>query len=526
MLRKVNALIKYEIINLKRGILIWIILVLYIFGIQQSISSMLYANAGFVSVFGFIKGSWLSLNFIMIPLMLIGIKVGKSNNDIIKVMDIGPMEIILSKLGTMAIISGVILLINIALLAILAIICRVSFTYFIYQGIGYILNTVVFLMLSSLLSLTIGQVIAKYFGSVIAVIITVMLFIILSNFYKISNSVIPLIDIRQFPNSFDVISYDKGYVYHNVFWLIISFLCIQILYLDEYIKLKKIKAIMLNLGSIILGVVIVIWIGRVINLTLPDYYNICSRADASASISKNVTFFSKDNCGYYIYKYDMNLNIDKNFQNDCKMKIEINKKNINYLEFGLYKKLNVSKVILEGSKVDFRRTNNSVIVKLPAKYKNFKLINMQVVYKGEINTSWIQGNELFYVRDNGMLLADVFEWYPKLNDSKTKEYSINVRYKGNKKIYSNLNEGNGNVFKGKEREIFLMYGNIKERKYKGRQFIGNEEYIYNDKQCDNLLDQMREQKYEEVSKLVFAPLMPGITKMDKPYEKAFFWAIY
>ncbi|MBU3173528.1 hypothetical protein [Clostridium estertheticum] len=109
-MRKINALIKYEIINLKRGKLIWVIAALYAFGIQQTISSMNSGDGIFLSVVGVIKVSWLPLNLIMVPILILCMKIGQSHNDIFEIIDISHRKIMLSKLLTLSIIEGFVLI--------------------------------------------------------------------------------------------------------------------------------------------------------------------------------------------------------------------------------------------------------------------------------------------------------------------------------------------------------------------------------------------------------------------------------
>ena len=86
-LKKISALIKYEVIDIFRGKLIWIIFFLYLFGVIQVISSMKMGGYSFFTLVGLIKVSWLPLNFIMIPVMLLSMKIGESENEIFKILD-------------------------------------------------------------------------------------------------------------------------------------------------------------------------------------------------------------------------------------------------------------------------------------------------------------------------------------------------------------------------------------------------------------------------------------------------------
>ncbi|MBX4259439.1 ABC transporter permease [Clostridium estertheticum] len=528
-MRKINALIKYEIINLKRGKLIWVIAALYAFGIQQTISSMNSGDGIFLSVVGVIKVSWLPLNLIMVPILLLCMKIGQSHNDIFEIIDISHRKIMLSKILTLSIIEGFVLILNIIILVVFGVICKVSIGYFLYQSVGYIINTIVFLMVCTCVGLFIGQTISKYLGEVIGFIFVILVFLILCNFYKTSNIIVPLINIRIIPGVFDVISYDKSYLYHNILWLMISFGLLILPYDYKYRKKENRKNTLFQMGVLALSIILCIYLGRSIYLMRPSYYNITSRNEdilAKYSDNKDGTFFGEKKCGYYIDKYNMNLDITNKLKNDCEMEIKINKSGVNSLELGLYEKLDIAKIEVRGKEMKFKRTNHSFIVTLPRKYTNNEIINMKVSYEGEINTSWVQGQKSFYVRNNSFFLADVFEWYPKLNDDTDKEYNINIKYAGKNKIYSNLNEkskSNQYEFQGKDRDVVLISGNISDRTYKGYLFIGNEEYINNNNKCNDLIDFLKT-KNNPINRILLSPFIPQ-NKMDKPYEKMFLYSV-
>lgn len=115
-------------------------------------------------------------------------------------------------------------------------------------------------------------------------------------------------------------------------------------------------------------------------------------------------------------------------------------------------------------------------------------------------------------------MGDVFEWYPKLNDTHIKEYLINFRLKNNNKIYSNLDEVNSNQslrFQGKDNEIIFVSGNISKRKYKGTIFIGNEEIINNNLLCDEALSNAN-----GIKKIIYVPEIAGGGKTTKGYINA------
>lgn len=524
---KIKALAKYEIVNLKRGILVWIIPILYAIGVQQAISSMHFGGNWRLMLVGFIKVSWLPLNFIMIPLLLISMKIGKSENDIFNAIDISPKEKMLGKIASVSIINGIVFAANITLFIILGMICKVPAQYFLYQGIGYIINSIIFLIVCSSLGMLIGQTVCKHVGDVLPYIIVVILFIFLCNFYKVSNDVVPLIYLRTFSFGFDVIEYSKSYLYNNLFWLSASFIFTIIAFMHSF--KKDISHRCLVLQKCLLLIVSFACVFSIIGIytVKPVYYNITNRIDTSYSNNSKTTYFGKEDCGYYVDKYNMNMDIDNGIKNNCTMEIKITGTNINSIELGLYEKLYISDLHIDGEKMNFTRTGHSFIVKLPREYNEGQIIKMNINYHGKINTTWVQGEELFFVRNNAMFLADVFEWYPKLNDSMIKQYNVEIKYNSKNKIYSNLNEtvkSGDYVLTGEDRELCLISGNIIQRKYKGYLLIGNEEYISSNSVSDELIGILNRRNLS-IKKIIESPFIPGMSKMDKDYQNVFLWTV-
>lgn len=528
VLTKINALVKYEMINLRRGKLVWIIAVLYIFGLQQVISNMFSYGNTFLSLRGLIENSWLPLNLIMIPLLLLNMNIGESENDIFKTLDMSSAKIFISKVVTSSIIGLAILFANVIVAVSISLLCKVSMSYFTALISGYIANTLIFLITISAIGLFAGQIVTKYLGEVFTCILLLITFIVLSNFYKTFNLILPLIGIRCITSSIDVIIYDKCYLYHNLFWILITAVLFMFTYYSTRNEGKSLKAYFFSIAVSMVLVSSCVYLGIVINEIKPDFYDIVSRKEVKDSnYSGDSTFFSDDNVGFTVDEYTMDINIDNGLENTCDMKLNITNDKISSLKLGLYKGLNISKVLVDGKPMEFKRTNNNFEAILERKYSKGESIEMQVVYSGMINTNWVQGRELFYVRNNGIFLADVFEWYPKLNDSIVKDYTVKIKYNFNNKIYSNIEEtisGDEYTFKGQDREIFLISSPlIKERTYGDHLIIGNEELVNNDKLCNDVIMDIANNNEEtkNIKKLIYTPLIPGISNMDQNYIKAY-----
>lgn len=513
-MRKVNALVRYELTNIKRGKLIWVIAILYAFGIEQCISLMFTYGNNALSLVQLIKSSWLPINFIMVPLMILAMIVGESDDEIFKVMDISHIEAMLSKLLTLAIIDGVILSANIIIAVVIALICKVSIGYFFYQMLGYVVNTIVSLVVCSLIGLFIGQVLVKKVGAVVSLAINIVIFIILCNFYKLYNVIVPLFNIRTYSGSFDVISYDKSYLYHNAFWLTISVILIITMYEISFGKVENKRSRMLRTGMIICSIFVCTYLGIGIYSLKPTFYEneAVQKVEMKGLDSKNKVSFSKSDSDYYIEKYKMNISIDNEFKNNCSMDLMINKDNTDSIKLGLYKGLKISNILVDEKQCSFDRKENSFVIKLPKQYSIGSKINIKLQYSGFINTTWVNGEELFFARSNAFFLAHAFEWYPKQSYEYLKDYEIELMHSGKNKVYSNLdNQSQSSKYKlsGRAKEIFIIYGHIEERKYKGYTFVGNEELINNDKSCDETIDYFNRNNIDGIEKVVYSPAVPG-----------------
>jgi len=506
ILKKIKALIRYEMIDLRRSPIVWVILILYAIGVQQDFSGIFFVVDKPLTLFSFIVYSWLPLNFIMIPVLLVNMNIGYNSNEIFNTMDISPSEIMLSKILTLILFDGIILLSNITIFVIVAILCKVSLGYMLHQFLGYFVNTIIFLIVCSALGLFFGRVISRYVGTVISSISTVILFLLLCNFYKTNNSVFPLIDLNVFAKSFDVIRYDNSYFYHNALWLVLAIIMVLLSF--------KFKNKLMHRSSLVALLVISVYLGGNIFLFKPTFYDITIRAKVQDgdNLAALKTYFSDKNVDYHVDKYKMDLKIGDNFENNCEMEILVSGNSVKSIELGLFEKLEIKSLEVDGEKLSFTRTNKSFKVNLPKEYKKGEIINLKVQYAGIINTVWWQGQASFHSTDNSIFLADVFEWYPKQNDEMDKKYDINIKYSGKNKIYSNLKQENKSgeyKLTGEDKEIFLVSNKMVERKYKTYLLVGNEENINNDKWCEQEINYYKTNNIEDKKTIIFALSVPG-----------------
>ncbi|CAM3021349.1 hypothetical protein HAHI6034_12160 [Hathewaya histolytica] len=97
-MKKVRALYRYEMINLVKSKIFWGYTGLFLFGLQQMYSALIGEGRFMGGVSSIINFSWLPINLIMLPLMIILYYVGKSRNEIIDTLDLSIRERLYSKL--------------------------------------------------------------------------------------------------------------------------------------------------------------------------------------------------------------------------------------------------------------------------------------------------------------------------------------------------------------------------------------------------------------------------------------------
>lgn len=97
-MKKVRALYRYEMINLVKSKIFWGYTGLFLFGLQQMYSALIGEGRFMGGVSSIVNFSWLPINLIMLPLMIILYYVGKSRNEIIDTLDLSIRERLYSKL--------------------------------------------------------------------------------------------------------------------------------------------------------------------------------------------------------------------------------------------------------------------------------------------------------------------------------------------------------------------------------------------------------------------------------------------
>lgn len=493
---KIIELIRYELIEIYRRRILLITGVLFLFGLQQ----VLWAgkaggnfNLGLVT---FLKSYWLPINLIYIPLLIIFLDIGSSDTELFKVMNISPIERLLSKVGTSLILILPIIFLSFIIFLTIGIICKVPFGYFLDQIVPSLINCTLVLISIMALGLFIGRVCKINF---IRYILIILVFFLINNFYKNPNILAPFYYIDMISSTFEMLPIDMIYGSHIIILILFILLMLTLLYIVEKGGLKGLinkKALLITTS--IIGIIIFIIVNG--SKYSPSEYII--NAD---EVNLQYDDKEKNNDGFKILSYDMNIDIKNNFENNCFMKIELDDKNISKIPLKLYEKLEVKDIIINNEKAQFNREKDELIL---LNNSGEKVLNINIKYEGIINTVDGQGSKKYFSKSEGAYLADYFEWYPKSNfKGYEKEYKLKVNSNSSKKIYSNLSLDENKEFKGKDKEIFLVMGNIEERTYNDYTFIGNIELIDSIEKVNSLFDVISNDKgnLEEKNKVILTP---------------------
>jgi len=524
IVKKALSIFKCEFTNLKRSKILWVTLALYLIGYQQLFSALFNHfefKGGLVSL---IKLSWLPINFIMIPLLIISCNIGASRNEIFNVMDVTPVEKIFGNAMSVLMIDLIFSLINFGIVVVIAVISKVSLSYFWYLFLGHSINTILTLIVVTFIGLLIGEVFGDILLGILSYFVIGVFFIIACSFYKTEASILTLYDIPCFGSNLFLFKYDEFFTYHIVFWSSIIIVAIMLIYITEC-KFTFHRISILP-GVIMVPFLIVAVVSFISGQSFkPTHYEFNKEENITCDYIRvpYYSFFGKENGKYHVANYDMDIQLARNFENKCNMDIVITEDGVKELTFGLYGKLNIKEILIEGEKASYTRDNRKFTVRLPKESNKGEKIKLLVNYEGRINTVWSQGTTLFFSENNSSFLADVFEWYPKVNDDSEKNYSIKVTH--GSKLYSNLQtsyEDGLYYLSGSDKEIFLLSGNISERQYKGLSFIGNEEYFKTEKQCENAISLAKACNWGEnrgFNRIIYGPFVPSTNKnVQKTYK--------
>lgn len=497
-MRKIKAIIKYEFLNLHRNFIIVIMLLLFLFGLQQQLWALRLYGEFRLNLVTFLKTFWLPINLIYIPILIINEIIGSSNQEIFQVLNISKKERFLGKFCTSAIINLIIIAVNALIVAAVAIIAKAPFKYSLYLIAMYLLNIITGLFCYSSVGLLIGETISKFKFRIFSYLLMILFFLLTNNFYREPKMLMPIIKVDTLPSTFELFSLDKLTLYHFVFWNLIILLILYLLYNIrelQYLRLRN-KIILCFLAVAIFASII---LGSKYN---PEKYWI--RKD---NINENYEQQSALKAGFAVESYNMSLKLQDMVSNACNMDIVINKEKLDKLDLSLYHTLKPSSIKVNEKEAKFTAKDDKLTIFLAEKYKEGEKIKVSIEYSGVINTVDEQGKKRFLVNSHSIFLADYFSWYPKPEFmGNIKKYEIKIE-NNNGQVYSSLNEKNNGTFEGEGKEIFFVKNSLlSKRLYKGIEFVGNTEQIATDAQCEALMDTVKGMsKLSDYKRLILTP---------------------
>ena len=463
---RIISLIRYELIELRRKPIVIIVGILFLFALQQVLWAGKIDNSFNLGLVTFLKNYWLPINLIYIPLLIIFSDIGASDTEVFKIINIKPVNRFASKVCASLIITGLILFVTLITLILVGWICNVPFKYFLYQSSLALINCSLSLFTIMGLGLLIGKFIKI---DIIKYILILFLFMGINNFYKNTNVLAPLYHIDMVQSTFELISTGSVFKSHIIIYTLIIILSLILLYIGE----EEGKKGLISVKSIICTVVVIGIISLIIVNTKkfePVEYSVeTDNIDILYDENK------ENNDGFNILEYDMKININKEFKNDCNIKIEVVNDNLSTIKLKLFNKLEVIELSLNNKDISFERDGDNIIINRDTYDRT---LNINIKYKGIINTFGEREGKKYFSNSSSIFLADYFEWYPKGEyRGYDKKYSLNIIKSGNKKIYSNLNSTSAGKYEGRDKEIFLVMGNIEEKKYDNHTYVGNIELI-------------------------------------------------
>lgn len=175
----------------------------------------------------------------------------------------------------------------------------------------------------------------------------------------------------------------------------------------------------------------------------------------------------EEDAGFTINSYNMQINIDRQLENDVLITLDEKEPLKNY-KFTLYRKYNIKEIFdKNGELIEFKRDGDYFEV---LNSTNDKLENIRIIYSGY--------SPVFYSNSQGVLLPGCFPYYPIEGYGKIylkqqsayipviRDYNVkfNVSVKSHTNIYSNLDK-EGNNFVGQAQAVTLIGGFVNEEKY-------------------------------------------------------------
>ena len=192
-MKNIKGIIKYEFLNLHKKFFIAFMMVLLLFGMQQQLWSLRGAGKFYITVISFLKASWLPINLVYIPILLINEIVGSSNQEIFQVLNTSKLERFMGKFLVGAIINVFVIMTQLVAILIIVAISKAPVGYCVYLISRNIFYMSVGLFCCSSIGLLVGETVSRYSYKIVSYALLVIFFLITNNFYKSPDLFLPII---------------------------------------------------------------------------------------------------------------------------------------------------------------------------------------------------------------------------------------------------------------------------------------------------------------------------------------------
>ncbi|WP_297420441.1 hypothetical protein [Clostridium sp.] len=420
-----------------------------------------------------------------------------------EIMDI--LELDIFKKYLIIILSGLIISILISLIPIILILVFKNANINSFFTLKGIINFLIILNLSNLLSIVISSSIGILLRKRISIAISVIVYALfpLYLFNPLSESSV----INKFLNIYsDSTVITKNILCEEIFN--ISYLCDKLIIIMAITLLILLVKILTNKKKKIISVISIFFVVICMIITISVGLN-------SVSFIHTYTFTKADNINYHISSYKMDINIDNNFKNNVSFQLDIDNPNDSII-LRLDDLFKINEIKINDMPVQFTHKNDEIVLDYKSNQK--ENVNISISYEGYIHVEDYLGVDTYYCNNHVMNLTDSFCWYPYLNnDNFPINYNIKINSLSN--VYSNLDtqvKDNYYLLEGTAQTVNLFSGQYKYVRDNGIEYIipsasdlekfksSLDEYITdylndpNNKLSQNDVNTLKDRKYKKV----------------------------
>ena len=419
------------------------------------------------------KYAFLEMLYLSIYLIVFAIHQGK-NVDQWEVSLITPRKIVFARLCStfLIAISGVVIL-----ACHMAVVVgphelqgKLAYSFWLYQYISWLLPSCFFILLGFGLGIFLGRNWAYPLGVFVVVMMSPL--VQQSSFSRES---MVMLHVKNLLNliyddptrtrfySFGF-SLDQAFCWGALFYvaLCLGLFCFDYLIFHHKIEKKKVWFHRVSVGGLFIG-------GLFCVICLKNYFTFipaqinCIYSGIEGVEQLNNKTVDPDLKGIWITEYNMDLQIDKELQNDCTFTIH-NQSNTTFdqnLPLRLERCLQIYQLKVNDQTQSFEREGDFCV--FPIKLNAGESVTISLQYGGNIYFVDGLNNPSVFVSNQGALLPELFAWYPKLQTEKREQwYSLSIQAPN--PVISNLTNGTAQqncenlVIEGSAPDVYLISG--------------------------------------------------------------------